>query len=401
MKIYFIALLTGVFVAIACLAVFNWWVNPYGVFSAPVIEGFNALKVDADTRGRLSKVYEVNRLQPDVVILGSSRSLNVPIEPLRNENNLVYNLALSAGTGYEMYRMFQHANAVHPLNKVVIGIDEYFSNVASPIFAEDRLRVDADNQPNNSWRMMIYRDYFSSLFSLDALRSSIRTVTKQPELSLDEYYFYDKKRRVVKAGGHHQMFLTDERHLILRSDRKNVKDCKYRQADAAAVQTAKSPYFDKMMQLAYQHDIQFYIFFSPLHARIYEIHCITGSMLAVENTKRAIVEIVEAVAERLGKAPYPVWDFTGYNSVTTESVPELGDTTTLMEWYWEGSHYTRSTGTLILNKMLEQDTNLADDFGVRINTSNIEQQLRAIHEQRKLYQITNSSDIEEVRNLIQ
>ena len=400
MKKYFITLLTGIFFVIACLAAFNWWVNPYSVFSGPVMEGVNALKVETNRRIRLSKVYEVNRLRPDIIILGSSRALNVPIEPLQKEGKSVYNLALGGASGYEMYRMFQHANAIHPLNKVVIGIDEQFGNAATTNFVEDRLRVDAENQPSNSWRMMTYKDIFFSLFSLDALRSSIRTVNNQPELPQDEYYIFDKRRRVARAGGHHQMFRTMEGRVIPKSKNNTVADCEYQQAVPAAVQAAKSPYFEKMMQMAYQQDIQFNIFFSPVHARLYETNCLIGLMPAIENTKRAIVEIVEVVAERLGKTPYPVWDFTGYNSITTEALPVLGDTTSLMEWYWEGSHYTRATGALMLDKMLDGQANLANDFGVRINTSNIEQQLRAIHAQRKQYHITNSTDVNEVRNMI-
>jgi hypothetical protein len=400
MKRYFITLLTGIVISIACLAAFNWLVNPYNVFSAPVIKGFNAYKVEVTNHGRMSKVYEVNRLQPDIVILGSSRALVVPVEPLQNESESAYNLALANGSGYEMYRMFQHANTVHPLSKVIIGIGESFGSSAFTNFVEDRLKVDAENQATNSWRIMAYKDVFTSLFSADALRSSIRTFRKQPELDLDEYFIYDKRRRVANAGGHHQMFQALEHQYIVTYGVNGLKGCEYGQPDPAAIQAAKSPYFEKMMLLAYQQDIQFHIFFSPMHARLYEIYCMTGGMRGIENTKRAIVETVEAVAERLGKTPYPVWDFTGYNSITTETLPELDDTTTIMNWYWEGSHYTRETATLILDKMMGKGANTASDFGVRVNAANIEQQLRTIHEQRKQYQATNSADVNELRNLI-
>jgi hypothetical protein len=400
MKRYSLTLLTGIIISIACFAAFNWLVNPYNIFSTPVIKGFNAYKIEVTSHGRMSKIYEVNRLQPDIVILGSSRSLAVPVEPLQNESESAYNLALANGSGYEMYRMFQHANAVHPLSKVIIGIGEGFGGGAFTNFVEDRLRVDAENQATNSWRIIAYRDVFTSLFSADALRSSIRTLRKQPELDLEEYLIYDKRRRISNAGGHHQMFQELEHQYIAASGISGIKDCEYRQPEPAAVQAAKSPYFEKMMQLAYQQDIQFYIFFSPMHARLYEIHCMTGGMRGIENTKRAIVKTVKVVAERLGKMPYPVWDFTGYNSITTETLPALGDTTTLMNWYWEGSHYTREAATLILDKMLGKGENTPDDFGVRINASNIEQQLRAIHEQRKQYHATHRADVKELINSI-
>ena len=152
MKKYFITLLSGVFISIAFLATFNWFVNPYNVFSSPAIKGFNALKVAAGRRGRLSKVYEVNRLQPDIIILGSSRELSIPVEPLQTDSESAYNLALANGSGYEMYRMFQHANAIHPLKTVIIGIDEGFGGGIYENFVEERLKVDSKNQPTDSWR---------------------------------------------------------------------------------------------------------------------------------------------------------------------------------------------------------------------------------------------------------
>jgi len=400
MKKYFITLLSGVFISIAILATFNWFVNPYNIFSSPAIKGFNALKVAAGRRGRLSKVYEVNRLQPDIIILGSSRELGIPVEPLQTDSETAYNLALANGSGYEMYRMFQHANAVHRLKTVIIGIGEGFGGGVYENFVEERLKVDSENQPTDSWRNVAYKDIFSSLFSMDALHSSINTVRKQPELDLDEFLINDRRRRISRAGGHHQMFVDLEHEYVRVSRSNSLNECKYENPEPAAIQTSKSPYFEKMMQLAYQQGIQFYIFFSPLHARLYEVHCLTGAMPGIENSKRAIIEIVESIAELHGEKPFPVWDFTGYNKITTESLPDSGDTTTIMDWYWEGSHYSAATANLILETMLGRDSEATAGFGVRVSSSNIEQQLRTIHEQRLQYHATNIADVNEVRDLV-
>ena len=110
-------------------------------------------------------------------------------------------------------------------------------------------------------------------------------------------------------------------------------------------------YFESMVDLAYKNDIKLYIYFSPIHARLTEVNCMIGRWSHIETMKRAVVRIVNKKALDYGRAPYQVWDFSGYNSITTEAVPEKMDKTGVMSWYWEGSHYTRETSRLIFDKI--------------------------------------------------
>ena len=159
-------------------------------------------------------------------------------------------------------------------------------------------------------------------------------------------------------------------------------------------------YMKAMLELAYSDDVEFYIFFSPAHARIYETWCIGGLWGVIENTKREVVTMVEQMAELYGKQPFPIWDFSGYNTITTEPVPEPGDRQTLMYGYWEGSHYTQAVARLVLERMFEEKTVLPADFGVMITSDNIEQHLQKIHQQHLKYVQNNPNDIEEISALV-
>ena len=48
-----------------------------------------------------------------------------------------------------------------------------------------------------------------------------------------------------------------------------------------------------------------------------------------EAWKRGIVDLNESVATALGRPPFPIWDFTGFDPRSMETVPELG----VMRWH--------------------------------------------------------------------
>jgi tetratricopeptide (TPR) repeat protein len=73
-------------------------------------------------------------------------------------------------------------------------------------------------------------------------------------------------------------------------------------------------------------------------------------------------------------SPFPLWDFSGINTVTTEFVPPQQDRTE-MKWWWEPSHYRSSAGNFILDRILAYSDPVRkdpDDFGVALNSQNIE-----------------------------
>jgi hypothetical protein len=80
-----------------------------------------------------------------------------------------------------------------------------------------------------------------------------------------------------------------------------------------------------------------------------------------------------AESRESGKPSIPLWDFSGFNEVTTESVPPSGDLKTPVKWFWEPAHYKRETGNLILDRIVNYTPSvlIQDDFGVLLTSENI------------------------------
>ncbi len=107
----------------------------------------------------------------------------------------------------------------------------------------------------------------------------------------------------------------------------------------------------------------------------------------------------EEEAQRAGQSTFPLWDFSGYNSISTEVVPVLGDTTTIMHWYFDSSHYTPAAGDLVFDRIFNYkspDRTVPDDFGVLLTNQNIEFHLANIRSDREHYRQSHPDDINEI-----
>ena len=400
MKKYTINLLVSLAVVLLLIAGINWFVNPFDIFYSAEIEGFNKYKPALGRYARLSKTYQVRKLKPDYIFLGSSRALAVPAGYLVPDQMNGFNLALASGSTYEQVRMFQHAHAVNKLKRVVIGIDERLQSDVQQEFSEERLAVTPDGAAKVGWSRDDMQDITAGLISFDALQASLKTIKKQPHVKIEEYLRQDKVKRVFNAGGHRQMFWNMEASILHLFKGAGSDSC-YQHGDKDENDDTKARYyFQAMLERAYTDNIDFYVFFSPVHARIYETWCIGGMWGQIENTKRDIVAMVEEIAKRFDKKPFPVWDFSGYNSVTTEPVPEKGDRKSLMLGYWEGSHYSRVTAEYVLERMFGGNAAVPDDFGVLLTGENIDEHLRNIYQQHVEYAASNPRVIEEIGSLV-
>ena len=73
----------------------------------------------------------------------------------------------------------------------------------------------------------------------------------------------------------------------------------------------------------------------------------------------------------------PVWDFSGYNSITTQPIKPV------MNNYVDNSHYSPPIGAFVLNRVLSHNVEqVPKDFGVLMTPDNIEQHLANIGSDR-------------------
>ena len=81
----------------------------------------------------------------------------------------------------------------------------------------------------------------------------------------------------------------------------------------------------------------------------------TKTLSSVFNDWRErLVKSVHSQAAESG-ADIRVWDFSGFTPLHCEAVPLPGDRTTQLKWYWEGGHFKKELGDLVLNQLFAPD----------------------------------------------
>jgi len=391
MQSYVRTFLTTLGGALLLVVGFNWGMNPYGLFPAPAITGINAYKPELSRRQYVAYPYEVTRVRPQVIILGTSRAMHIPTDQTAWSGKRSYNLALASSSFYEQFRLFQHAVASGGVETVLWGIDLFaFVRQSHPDFSERRLRVDPQGRVQGFNPTSYLRDAIPGLLSGDALRSSVKTLHRQNEAEdIDRRLHANKPARIRSAGGQRRMFLRLEQGVVdLRPGESQVENM---DLDS----------FRHALRFAHARGIDLHLFISPEHARLLELWEALERGETIVKLKRELVRMNHEEAERAGRRPFPLWDFGGYNSITTEELPALGDTETHMQWYWEGSHYSEATADLIVARVFgTPHSDIPRDFGVQLDSGNVDGYLMSARAARAAYRSAHPADIAELDALL-
>jgi hypothetical protein len=388
------------------VVIFNRIVNPFHIFVGPNIDGFNKIKPEISNYLRMYKAARINQIKPVSIILGTSRG-ETAIDPLHPgwSNKGTYNLSLSSSNLYESYRYLQHAHFNHPLRQVVLSLDLMMFNVnGNPDeldFKEGRLAVDSKGK---SWKGWILSDIVSTLASSDALEVSIKTILRQDVSShgIEPIYLDNgmrdestKNNEIKKFGGHHKAFLD--------SEKKYYEGSFYNDFSFSNLQRDNWQIYRQLLMFAHQNNIDLRIAISPYHARQLEIIAIKSLLDVFEDWKTKLVSINYEVATDNDKKIFPLWDFSTYNTYTTEKVPHVDSETDKMQWYWESSHYKKELGDLVLNVIFDykkDSHNIDHNFGVVITKDNIKSHLGKISEERQQWRDMYPEDVQEIERLI-
>lgn len=130
-------------------------------------------------------------------------------------------------------------------------------------------------------------------------------------------------------------------------------------------------------------DIRVMVYVNPLHALTLKNFYQQGHWPELEGWKRRLVNATDQA--RRGGCKLQLFDFSGFNSVTSERLPQVSGKNG-MKNYWEGSHYRTVVGRQILAKMIPlAGVPVPADFGVKLEQANIEAHLLRIRSERVRY----------------
>ena len=360
MKIYKrfnIAFLAFTLPSLLSLGLFNIAIDPYGVFNSPEILRLNSLKPKQFLNVRLFKAIKITQIKPKTLLLGSSRTdlgLN-PQHPSLASKQPAYNLGLVGPNIYEIKRYFEHTLKNQPeLETVVLGIDLFMFNEHKQNaidFAESRLEKE-----NVTWS-----DLLNMTLSTNAIEASVETIKSSN--NSDAYYLYHPHGlRYVYQNKPHQsprkrfkgslygLFNSNEYYHNYKLSAKFLQD------------------FKDIVAICEQRNIELKVFISPSHASQWESLYISGLWEVFEQWKRELVKIT------------PIWDFSGYNTITTELIGKE------MKNYWDSSHYRQEVGDLVLDRLFNTPENkVPSDFGILVTNNKIESHLANIRTERELW----------------
>lgn len=379
-KSYLLIWLISVILTVGMVGAFNYIVDPYGFYRTVVRVGFNQQKEGVRNKIRYVKALELPLRKPKTIIMGTSRvhdGIN-PLHPLLSNPAYapVYNLGIDMDRIHESKEYLKHALVHSEIKRVILGLDFFMFNASQ--------KVNYNFDPELIGRKVGVGDYLStSIFSRDAFVDSIRTIkTSRSQPGREEFLsngfrpgnfvFYQVKSYPALHYYTNYIFMSS-----LPSQTKYY-------ADMTLDQEVFDD-FEEILKICKQRNIDIKLYISPAHAHLDgEGIAAAGKWEMMEEWKRRVVAITDKYAA-------PIWDFSGYNSITTEPV------VTPMKYYWDSSHFTEVVSDLILKRMLalKEDTQeVPADFGIHLTGKNIEFNLATIRQCRQRYIDEHSSEMQ-------
>lgn len=361
---YLQIVLGSVLLGLGAIAALNWYADPYGIYRYGRPGDPERFRAGIFNASYLHKAHALRELKPDAIVVSHARVL-IGVDP--RHPGLppgTYNLGLGGAHLYEISRYLQEAFADHPPKLVVLGIDaRMFTENAdiSPEFSEARMRVRADGTPTPFYRLA---DLQATLLSIPALYYSAKTLrgrTGAPQFV--QGFPADFMEKVDRLDLTANVLKMNAKWLAPYLQREKPSRRLPHQMDAYA----------EIVKLCAAHGTRLVVFVHPLHARTID------QMTVDEAVYARWLRAVAALTAQLDPDA-ELWDFAGYNEISTEAFPPPSSENSTMHWYWEANHYRAALGSLVLDRLLLGKG--PQGFGLRVTPANVDADLDRLFAER-------------------
>ena len=312
--------------------IFNYIVDPYGLFRTIELQGFNQQKEGVRSKIRYVKSIEISLRKPKTIIMGSSRVHDgVNPEYIKEKSFLpVYNYGLDMARIKEIKQYLKHAVINSKIEYLILGLDYFMFN------KYQRLNVTYDKTMIGR-RINYFDVYFKTLFTMSALKDSIKTI----KISANQ-----NKRKEFLANGYRpgdQVFYKLKNYEKLHKNTNWIflttrpQDTLYYSKMALDQESLND--FQEIIKICKKHNIDLKLYISPAHASL------DGEGINAVGLQPEFEKWKEYITDITNKSKVTLTDFSGYNLITTEAVR------TPMKNYWDSSHFTESIGDMILDNI--------------------------------------------------
>lgn len=355
---------------IASVAALNYAVDPYLThqWDTPAVQ---RLRPPRERLSVWSKTYAVARYRPDIIYLGNSRTeVGVPAPLPVFDGKTVFNGALSGASVGDVMAMARHVLNTGVPEVVVWGVD-------APSFSLVVGTHDFDRELVASGR-----NYFARRALLNIKRSLTVDMTRDSVLLLAGQFGSVCRSSLALYGQH------DEQCLANRiggwgGTASAVAPRVSEYVRGAGPSSEAMAEFVGVLTTMCQRAIRVRLYVNPTHAMTQDALFWAGKWDGMEQWLRSMTDRV-AHARRDG-CDARLYDFSGFNSVTTEAIPQASQRKEML-YYWEPSHYRANVGRMIIQRMFGGDQDLApDDFGLELRPDMLDRHLAAGRAARDAY----------------
>lgn len=398
-KRFTLRLLISTVAILVILSAINLIVDPFGIYNVFISSGFNKIKPDMYKKARMSKAHSVYRMNPDMIIAGTSRSewglkVNSPI--LKESAFRTYNLSLPGARIDESYKYIKFANRNGSVKDVILGLDFFSFNgnkKDKPDFSDERL--------NSTWSLWI--ESLTLLVSVDTLVSSIQTLKGQKysgNLQFDRNGQIDD--RSISANFERS---TPYDHLwsgVLSFLKRYLPNAEAKFSfSMGSLNTLET--FKDILSYCRERRINLHPFISPIHAIRLETIRELGLWHKYEYWKRSLVRILEEERRVSPENRVILYDFSGYNEFTTEDIPSPKNRNHKMNYFWNDNHYKSELGDIILGKIFSKiekaDESIPNGFGIILDINSLEEHLLETRKKQAEFGAQHASALFQINKL--
>ena len=342
-------------VTLGAVATLNYRVDPYLLhqWDTPQLQ---RLRPGREKLSPWGKTYALAKYRPSVLYVGNSRTeLGLPVQPALFGGKDVFNGALSGASVGDTIALVRHATAFGRLDTVVWGID-------APSFSLQDGNTDFDRQ-----LVATDRYYFWRRGLLDVKRALTFDMTLD-SISLLRGTFGSSCLSSLALHGQR-----DERCVRTHVDGWGgttgavLPRLREYLRGVGPTEAAMRDFSDSVAGLC-RAGTRLRLYINPTHAMTSDVLYWSGKWPAMERWQAQLAELAQHRAAQ--GCDIQLYDFSGFNSITTEAVPQASGHP-LMQYYWETSHYRVNVGGMILARMLGGGGGVPDDFGVELTPSTL------------------------------
>lgn len=325
---------------LGAVALFVCVVDPYGLYRWVDKPGFNRVKPGLERLQFEIKLSHARRLQPELLILGNSRA-EIGFDPQAPalQGRRAYNLAIPGTSLESSLKQWRQAQAfARPPRQVLVGVD--FVDFVELRSAAARAVPGGTTAPPTQrfWPL-------EALFSVASVGDAMRTLRLQhaplaATLTAEGFNPLQEYVALARDEGYHAIFRQKQGQFAARltraSGRLNADD--FAQLKALVTELAAAGVETKLVVY-------------PYHAQFMALMDEAGLGPQFTNWKRQVLQLVAQLRQAYPQARLSLTDFSGYGMYQCEPVPPAGDRVSITQWYWEGGHFKKALGDLMLARL--------------------------------------------------